>query len=104
MYANNLNNALKVILTQKYYQDKKSKKYYVIDLFAGRAVMRLFLEREVRGSNHGPVKSYTVLPTARHRCDISSKEAVLPGCNDVRWAPPTRYMLRHDTASTMNDF
>ena len=30
------------------------------------------------GSNLGPVKSDTVLPTARHCCDFSSNEAVLP--------------------------
>ena len=53
----------------------------------GRAVSRSSLEREVRGSNLGPVKSDTVLPTARHRCDISSKEAVLPGRNDSEMDP-----------------
>ena len=41
------------------------------------------LERQVRGSNLGPVKSDIVLPTARHRSDISSKGAVLPGRNDA---------------------
>ena len=30
-----------------------------------------------------PIKSDTVLPTARHRCAISSKGAVLPGRNDA---------------------
>ena len=40
---------------------------------AGRAVTRLALEREVWGSNLRPVKSETVLPTARHRGDIFSK-------------------------------
>ena len=49
--------------------------------------MRFSLEREIRGSNLGPVKSDTVLPTARHRCDISSKEVVLPGRNDVEMGP-----------------
>ena len=53
----------------------------------GRAVTRSSLEREVWGSNLGPVKSDTVLPTARHRCDISSKEAVLPGRNDAEMGP-----------------
>ena len=53
----------------------------------GRAVMRSSLEREVRGSNLGPVKSDTVLPTARHRCNISSKGAVLPGRNDAEMGP-----------------
>ena len=32
-------------------------------------------------------KSDTVLPTARHRCDISSKGAVLPGRNDAEMGP-----------------
>ena len=41
------------------------------------------LEREVQGSNRGPVKLDTVLPTARHCGDIPSKEAVLPGCSDA---------------------
>ena len=45
----------------------------------GRAVTRSSLEWDVGGSNLRPVKSNTVLPTTRHRCDISSKEAVLPG-------------------------
>ena len=53
----------------------------------GRAVTRSSLEREVRGSNLGPVKSDTVLPTARHHCDISSKGAVLPGRNDTEMSP-----------------
>ena len=53
----------------------------------GRAVTRSSLEREVWGSNLGPVKSDTVLPTARHRCDISSKGAVLPGRNDAEMGP-----------------
>ena len=30
---------------------------------------------------------YTVLPTARHRCGISSKGAVLPGRNDAEMGP-----------------
>ena len=49
----------------------------------GRALTRSSLDREVRNSNLGPVKSNTVLLTARHRCDISSKGAVLPGRNDA---------------------
>ena len=53
----------------------------------GRAVTRSSLEREVWGSNLGPVKSNTVLPTARNGCDISSKEAVLPWHNDVEMGP-----------------
>ena len=36
------------------------------------------LEREVWGSNLDPVKSNTMFPTDSHRCNIFSKEAVLP--------------------------
>ena len=42
-------------------------------------ITRLCLEREIWGSSLGPVKWDTVLPTARDRCNISLKEAVLPG-------------------------
>ena len=52
-----------------------------------RAVTLSSLEREVWGSNVGPVKSDTVLPTARHLCDISSQEAVFPGRNDAEMGP-----------------
>ena len=40
---------------------------------------------------------------ARHRCDISSKGAVLPGRNDAEMGPPTCYTLRRITASIMKD-
>ena len=53
----------------------------------GRALTRLSLEWKVRGSISGPVKSDTVLLTPRQRCDISSKEAVLSGCNDADIGP-----------------
>ena len=53
----------------------------------GRAVTQSSLEQEVRGSNLGPVKSAAVLPTAHHRCDISSKEAVFPGRSDAEKGP-----------------
>ena len=58
-----------------------------IFLSVGREVTHSSLERMVLGSNFGPVKSDTVLPMARHRCDISSKEAVLPGRNDAEMGP-----------------
>ena len=48
----------------------------MIDLFVGRAVTRLPLEREVRRSNLGPVKSDTVFSRARHCSHISSKACV----------------------------
>ena len=53
----------------------------------GPAVTRSSLERQVRGSNLGPVKSGTVLPTVRHRSDISSKGAELPGRIDPKVGP-----------------
>ena len=65
----------------------------------GQAVMRLSLEQEIGGSNLGPLKSDTVLAMAHHHCKISSKGAVAR-----RWAPPTRYTLRHITANKMKDF
>ena len=42
--------------------------------------------REVWGSIPGPVKSDTVSPTTRHRCDVSS-ELCSPGAKPRRWAP-----------------
>ena len=57
----------------------------------------------VWGSCLWPVKLDTVFPTARHRCDISSKEAVSPGRNDAKMGPPTHYTLRRITASIMKD-
>ena len=54
---------------------------------AGRAVTRSSLKREVWGLNLDPVTSNRVLPTARHRCDNSSKEAVLAGRNDAEMGP-----------------
>ena len=53
----------------------------------GGVVTRSSLEWEVWSSNFGPVKSDPVLPTVRHCCDISLKEAVLPGCNDAGMGP-----------------
>ena len=46
----------------------------------------------------------TVLPTARHRCDIFSKAALLPRRNDMRrWASQTLYKLRRNTESVIKD-
>ena len=50
------------------------------------------------------VKPNTVLPAARHRCDILSKEVVYPtDAMTRRWAPQTRYTRRRNTASIMKD-
>ena len=70
----------------------------------GQVVMHSFVEQRGQGSNLGLLKSNTVLPTARHRCNISLKEAVLPtGAITRRWAPQTRFKHRHDTASIIKD-
>ena len=70
----------------------------------GRAATRSSLLWEVRDLNLGPVKSDTVLPTARHRCNISSKGVVLLGRNDAEMGPQTRYTLRRTTASINERF
>ena len=48
-------------------------------------------EREIWGWNLW-TKSDTVLPSARHRYDISLKEAVLPWSNDAEIAPPPDWL------------
>ena len=55
----------------------------------GRALTHSSLQREVLGSNLGPVKLDTVLLTAGHhnRCNISLKRAMLPAWTTTRrWA------------------
>ena len=75
----------------------------------GWAVTRSSLEREVWSSNLGPVKSDTVLPTERRRCNISSNGAVFRmelcclGAMTLWWAPQTRYSLWPNTASMRKD-
>ena len=71
------------------YQCQHSKKVSEsqVDRPVGRAVTGSSLVRKVRGSNLGSVKSDTMLPATRHHCDISSKEAVLPGRNDEEIGP-----------------
>ena len=56
----------------------KKKEKITNDRVVGQEVTRSSLEREVRGSNLRPVKTDIVLPTARHRQNISSKGVVLP--------------------------
>ena len=73
----------------------------------GRAVTRSSLEREVRGSNLGPDKSDTLLPTARHRCDIFVKGAVLPGRYDAEMGPAnslhaSAYYSEYNETSDLN--
>ena len=80
------------------------KKFIAFAQFAvGREAVRSSLEREVLGSNLGPVKLNAALPTVRHGCDIFSKEAALPGGNERKWAPQTSQTLRHIPASIMKE-
>ena len=53
----------------------------------GRGGTRSSPERKVRGSNLGPAISDKLLPTARHRCGISLKGAVLPERYDAEMGP-----------------
>ena len=69
----------------------------------GRAVTHSSWKREVRVSSLGPVKSDTVLPTAHHRCDISSKGAVVPGRNDAEMGPANLLHASGITASARKD-
>ena len=78
--VSNKSNCLSVISRTGMYQKPGQS-------LVGRAVTRSSLLREVWGSNLGPLKSDTVLSTIRHRCDISLKEAVLPGGNDAEMGP-----------------
>ena len=51
-----------------------------------------------------PIKSDSVLPTVRLRCDISLKGAVLPtGAMLRKWAPQTRCTLLRNTANIIKD-
>ena len=61
----------------------KISKLGTVEVSASRLSGNAFVSR--RGGQR--VKSHTVLPMARHRCDISSKGAVLPGRNDVEKGP-----------------
>ena len=45
----------------------------------------------------GPVKSDTMLPPARQRCDVSS-ELCCPDTVDAEMGPAVRYALRRNTA------
>ena len=69
------------------------------------AVTRLSLKREVWTSNLRPIKSDTMLPTACHRCGISSKRApLLVGTMTRKWAPPIWWtLLRNIPNSIMKD-
>ena len=53
----------------------------------GLAVRSSSHKRKGWGANLGPAKLNGVLPTACHRCNISLKEALFPGCNDLEMGP-----------------
>ena len=63
--------------------------------------MCLPLERDVRGSNLGPVKSDTVFTTARHCCNISSKGA---GCCIASWLQDTKMGPRKLVAALVDEY
>ena len=63
-------------MAKNYYKYHARKLEYYCPV--GWVVTSSSLERKVCGSNLGPVKSDTVLPTACPRCNISSDEAELP--------------------------
>ena len=48
-------------------------KFWETTILSSSVVKHSLLVREVWGSIPGPVKSNTVQPTARHRCDVSSE-------------------------------
>ena len=62
---------------------------------------RSSLERVVRGSNLGPVKSDTMLQRLLTERDISSIEAVLPGRNDAEMGPANSLHASANIASIM---
>ena len=59
-------------------------------------------EAGVWGSSLEPIKSDTVLPTVRYRCEISLKGACLDAMTR-RWATQIRYTIRHITGSITKD-
>ena len=73
--------------TRRIFTFQKIKYQKITNCLVSRSVAHSSLDREVQGSNIGPVKSNTVLPTAHHRCHISLKEAVVPGPNDAEIGP-----------------
>ena len=77
-----------LILREKFAATTKLNKVRIKSRSVSREVTHSPLgERSTQGSNLGPVKLDTVLPTAHHRHDISSKAAVLPaGSMTRKWA------------------
>ena len=71
-------------------EDRKYCLHLWFDLISVNA---LVLAREVCSSNLWPVKSNTELPTAHHRCNVYSKEPVLPGHSCAEMGPQIRYTL-----------
>ena len=87
-------------------QDTKKKKLLIMMIKiiyrpVDRAVTRS--EEKVWVSNTRPVKLDIVLPMACHRCNVSSKGALLPWLNDAEMAQETRYTLGRNTTNIMKD-
>ena len=84
-------------MAKNYYKYHARKLEYYCPV--GRVVTSSSLERKVCGSNLGPVKSDTVLPTACPRCNISSDEAELPWRKDAKINPANSLHVLPNIAS-----
>ena len=51
-------------------------------------VKNIAIGGEVWGLIPGPIKSDTVSPTARNRCDVSLELLCCPEARPLRWVPP----------------
>ena len=70
--------------------------FYCIAFFFSTsiAISASWLNGKIWGSDFGLVKSATVLPKARHRCDVSSKRAVMHASAITRKRDPSRLVIR----------
>ena len=89
---------------QNQYLNSKAEKS-LCNRAIGRAATCSSLERKVRSLNLGPVKLHTMLPTARHCCDIFSQGAAVLHADAMtrRLSPRTRYTLRRNIVNMIKD-
>ena len=105
MIENQLVTACLLLFGFLYTSNSLCKKRYELNILACWSSSKAFVSRvgEMKFKSR-PVKSDTVLPAARHRCNlIFFQRSCVAGCNDAEKAPPTRYMLQRDTVSIMKD-
>ena len=84
------NSEICITSTVKYLEihlDKELNLKYHITPASWSSGNEFVFEAGVRGLNLGLVKSDKLLPTARHHCNSSLKEAVFPGCNEMKVGP-----------------